>query len=503
MLIPRVFHQIWLGPDPLPEEYRGYQQTWLDCHPGWEQELWTEDRLPAELRRPEAAEKLRAPAERANILRLELLWRFGGVYVDTDFECLRSIEPLIEGAELFITLAKPDRVNNALMGSVAGHPVIDEALRQIRPVEFYGHDKAATGTRFLDELLLDRPGVTLLDHELFYPQTDEGRQQAFAIHHMARSWKNAEQLRLDLDRAERKIAAQKEIGKKRKLRYQRAEAELDRIQRTWPRRLQRGAKRAARREEPRTFCLFIGYPRSGHTLVGSLLDAHPDVAIANEVNVLRLLEDGGLTRGQLVEMLLTTSEEDASRSLGRRATGYSYAVPLQWQGQVRRLRVLGAKAGEKTTARVARDPAELKRLRRLIRARVRILHVTRNPFDMIARMALIEKGGRPERTLAGATKFVARLARMNARIISENERTVLTVRHESLIDDPRGELRRICSFLGIEPDQSWLEASAGILFETPRRSRDLIEWTKEERETVEQMIAKHDFFRGYSWTDAE
>src|SRR2546429_5904594 len=131
MVIPRVFHQIWLGPNPLPEEYQRYQQTWLDCHPGWELRMWTEENLPEGLRRPEAYEKLRAPAERANILRLELLWRFGGVYVDTDFECLRSIEPLIGDAELFITLAKPGRVNNALMGSVPAHSVIDDALRHI------------------------------------------------------------------------------------------------------------------------------------------------------------------------------------------------------------------------------------------------------------------------------------------------------------------------------------------------------------------------------------
>ncbi len=248
MLIPRVFHQIWLGPDPLPEEYRRYQQTWLTHHPGWELRQWTEDDLPENLRRPEAYEKLRAPAERANILRLELLWRLGGVYVDTDFECLRSIEPLIENAELFITLAKPDRVNNALMGSVAGHPVLDEALEQIRPVEYFGHDKAATGTRFLDGLLLDRPGVTLLEPELFYPTTEEQRRRAHAIHHKARSWKDTDQLRIDLERAEREIEAQKQLAAKRKERYRHAEVELDSLRRSWPHRLGRLARRVFRQE---------------------------------------------------------------------------------------------------------------------------------------------------------------------------------------------------------------------------------------------------------------
>jgi mannosyltransferase OCH1-like enzyme len=251
MLIPRVFHQIWVGPDPFPDEYAGYRQTWLAHHPGWELRLWTEDTLPDGLTRTEVYDRLRAPAERSNILRLELLSREGGVYVDTDFECRRSIEPLIEEAELFITLAKPGRVNNALMGSRPGHPAIAEALQRIEPVEFFGHDKAATGTRFLDTIMLDRPGVTLLDPELFYPETEEARRDAYAIHHRARSWKDPDLLRIDLERAEREIETQKMLAAERKLRYQRAEAELDRLRRSFPRRIGRLVQRTLRRGTPR------------------------------------------------------------------------------------------------------------------------------------------------------------------------------------------------------------------------------------------------------------
>ncbi len=35
-----------------------------------------------------------------------------------------------------------------------------------------------------------------------------------------------------------------------------------------------------------TMLMFIGYPRSGHTLIGSLLDAHPNMVVANEYNIL-------------------------------------------------------------------------------------------------------------------------------------------------------------------------------------------------------------------------
>jgi mannosyltransferase OCH1-like enzyme len=214
-VIPRIFHQIWVGPDPFPEEFARYQQTWLDHHPGWELRFWTEENFPQpeELRRPEAAERLRAPWERGDIFRLEVLWRYGGIHVDTDFECLRSLEPLIEEGELFIGLAKPGRVNGALMGSVAGHPLLERGLAEIRPRTSYGVQMGAgsanvkdeTGPRFLDGLLLGRSDVMFVEPELFYPRTPDERRRAYAIHHQARSWKDADGLRADLARVEARL----------------------------------------------------------------------------------------------------------------------------------------------------------------------------------------------------------------------------------------------------------------------------------------------------------
>jgi inositol phosphorylceramide mannosyltransferase catalytic subunit len=230
-LIPHVFHQIWLGPDPFPREYERYQRSWRQHHPGWELRLWGEENLPEGLRRPEAAERLRAPAERADILRLELLWRLGGVYVDTDFECLRSIEPLLEGVELFIGLAKPGRVNNALMGSVAGHPILDRALDELRPREYHGYDKQAAGPHFLDGLLAGQAGVTYFDPEVFYPRDAEERAKAYGLHHEARSWKDRAGLLTDALRAEQRLGvAQDELAVAEK-RHHLARAELEALRR--------------------------------------------------------------------------------------------------------------------------------------------------------------------------------------------------------------------------------------------------------------------------------
>jgi mannosyltransferase OCH1-like enzyme len=204
-LVPRILHQIWLGDRPLPDEFAGYRETWLQQHPDWEHRFWTEDNLPSDLRRAEVYERLRFPAERSDILRLEVLWRLGGVYVDTDFECLRPLDPLIDGLEFFTAPLKPNGwVNNALIGSVPGHPILDRALNELRPREFHGYDKHGTGPRFLDTLLKDFPEVTLLPAELFY-QTSPGQvADAVATHHAAGSWKSVESYRRAVGIAERR-----------------------------------------------------------------------------------------------------------------------------------------------------------------------------------------------------------------------------------------------------------------------------------------------------------
>jgi inositol phosphorylceramide mannosyltransferase catalytic subunit len=204
-VVPRILHQIWLGDRELPEEFAAYRETWRTHHPAWEHRLWAEDNLPSGLRRPEVYERLRVPAERSDILRLEVLWLFGGVYVDTDFECLGPLDPVIEELDFFTAPLKPNGwVNNAFIGSVAGHPILDRALTELRPREFHGYDKHGTGPRFLDTLLQDYPEAARLPAELFYQTSPSQLEHAVAVHHAAQSWKDADSYRNAVGLAERR-----------------------------------------------------------------------------------------------------------------------------------------------------------------------------------------------------------------------------------------------------------------------------------------------------------
>ncbi len=211
-MIPRIIHQIWLGRNPLPDEFATYVESWKHNHPGWEHRLWTEENIPTDLRRPEALERIRHPVERADILRYELLWRHGGVYVDTDFECRRSMEPDIGEAELFTAYLKPknvvkarERVNNAFIGALPGHPLLDRALRELRPQEWHGFDRSASGSTFFNELVKEFPDVHILPAELIYPNSPAQEETAICIHHYARSWFEAEGFRKAAHRAEKRL----------------------------------------------------------------------------------------------------------------------------------------------------------------------------------------------------------------------------------------------------------------------------------------------------------
>jgi inositol phosphorylceramide mannosyltransferase catalytic subunit len=224
-VIPRIIHQVWVGPEPLPERFGAYQETWRAHHPDWDIRFWTEDNLPPDLRLSQSYDRMRSPVERCDLLRLELVWRDGGVYVDCDFESRRPLDPLLEEVDFLLGYSKPGRVNHALMGAVPRHPLLDRALREIRPRETYGYDKDATGPGFFNRLVAEHKGLRILDPVLFYPRTPEERRRAYAVHHEARSWKAPPMLLADLERAENRLGYARDELRALQARYQAALAE--------------------------------------------------------------------------------------------------------------------------------------------------------------------------------------------------------------------------------------------------------------------------------------
>ena len=93
MSIPKIIHQIWIGPKKCPEKLI---QTWRDKHPeseGWKHILWTnDDVIGFGIKNIQHFNEIEEWAGKADIWRYEILYRFGGVFCDADSICTNRLD---------------------------------------------------------------------------------------------------------------------------------------------------------------------------------------------------------------------------------------------------------------------------------------------------------------------------------------------------------------------------------------------------------------------------
>jgi hypothetical protein len=242
----------------------------------------------------------------------------------------------------------------------------------------------------------------------------------------------------------------------------------------------------------RCFCTFVGYPKSGHSLIGSLLDAHPHIIIAHEQNILHCIRMG-LPVDTIYGLLMNNSLCFARK--GRNWNGYSYLVPGQWNGRVKELRVIGDKKGGGTTRLLKRSPELLEKLLQLIPLRHKFIHVTRNPFDSMSTLSKIDKRGM-DRIIRHFSRKWEIVSQLNKKIPRENW---FDLRHETFIRDPRKWLKALCRFLGQEIPEDYLEDCAAIVNPVAHKSRMDFPWPSDAVKKVEEKMKHFPFLEGYSY----
>ena len=219
-MIPKIFHQIWLGSQPMPEQHKVWSRTWLRFNPGWTLRLW-KGQEELVLINQEEFDTARHVVEQSDILRYEIVYRFGGCYIDTDFECLRRFDWKLLTNEAFVGLERQERINNAILAAEPKHPWMEAAIQRL-PLHRATHaDKSVaerTGPDFLQAVTSGRRDVKIFPIHYFYSlsmkqaieQRDENppsletdplkanalkvdtATQAYARHHFALSWKKME-----------------------------------------------------------------------------------------------------------------------------------------------------------------------------------------------------------------------------------------------------------------------------------------------------------------------
>jgi hypothetical protein len=216
-VIPRLLHYCWFGGSPEP--HPDFRAKWRALHSDFTVVRWDESNAPVE--HPYLATVLarRRYSKAADFMRLWLLVRHGGFYLDTDVECIRSLDPL--RSRLFLAGFQRERgfdpfecVNSAVLGARRGHWAAEELLRRLLARDDGDRAPMDSGPRLLSELLLElglqysdaevciappgREPLYVMPRSAFYPYSweespDRSRigPDTFAVHHWDGSWVEA------------------------------------------------------------------------------------------------------------------------------------------------------------------------------------------------------------------------------------------------------------------------------------------------------------------------
>ena len=272
------------------------------------------------------------------------------------------------------------------------------------------------------------------------------------------------------------------------------------------------------------FVLFVGYPRSGHSIIGSYMDSHHNMIIAHEYPLFRTLyTNSKMSKSKIFNNLYETSFEELQKgwrgSKNVQNKGYSLAVEGQWQATFDELKVIGNKHGGSVVQFYRKYPEVflylIKYLEATVKIPIHIIHVVRNPFDMIAtqtlymdtnipgvkRNASVERKFNKPRLLAEVAEDMLKRAAAAAQMLKQLGLPTLELHNEDLIRDPVHVMKQVCEFVEVKCSKHYLNVCKKSTFSSSSKSRNTVVWPPQLIDSLHNDIKNFTFFRQYSFTD--
>ncbi|XP_027047840.1 uncharacterized protein LOC113675454 isoform X1 [Pocillopora damicornis] len=275
-----------------------------------------------------------------------------------------------------------------------------------------------------------------------------------------------------------------------------------------------------------SFVLFVGHPRSGHSLVAAILDSHPEIIISNEFNLLYKFDSFFKNPSQTDDErklrifydLHTRSRRQAmfgSRSsICDSSVSYCYNIKGGWQGYCKsKLKVIGDKKASVTTARLHHEKGlhDLRKLEKVVGIPIKLINVIRNPFDNIATICRRRLGVNPRShqivrnttALDFCIDFYFNKVWTVQYLRDLSHYQILNVCSRDLLTNPRRTLQILCDFVGVSCYSEFVELATRDLYSKSSRSRYLIEWNNEQKEKVMKEIQKYSFLKSLFSFDSD
>jgi hypothetical protein len=245
------------------------------------------------------------------------------------------------------------------------------------------------------------------------------------------------------------------------------------------------------------FLMFMGYPRSGHTLVASILNAHPRVVCSNQLFIIQNAEKRNL------EGLLQNIENGST-------DGYWKPEVKIAKAPKQDLYVVGDKTGHRTVEYLINNPEQLDHLKSIVPWPMKWIHICRNPFDCLATWTeknlanKKRKGDVHANVRIEFNQAFEKFKALNEKIAQlKKTEKVLTLVHEKVVTNKDKTLEQLTNFFELDNKntpiyKNWRNRVVKTLWKQPRITRHKIKWNNEMRNKVNNYtIRKYPWLKGY------
>lgn len=213
--IPKKIHYFWVGGNPIPESLQRCIDSWREYNPDYEILRWDESNYDFSVNSymREAYEQ-KAWGFVPDYARLDIIYRYGGIYLDTDVETIRKLDVLLCD-EAFFGMGSADRIG---IGVGFGAAPQNELIRELRDYYKDKHFVNADGTQnrvpcyYYQHPIFERYGFRIRNEyqkiqgavvyppEVLSPKGTGGlgdffSEKTVSIHHGAGTWNHSQETR--------------------------------------------------------------------------------------------------------------------------------------------------------------------------------------------------------------------------------------------------------------------------------------------------------------------
>lgn len=209
MSIPKIIHYCWFGGKPLPEELKKYIQSWKHYLPDYQIIEWNETNYDVTSNEfVKNAYELKKYAFVSDYVRLNALYEYGGVYLDTDVQVIRPFDEEILKKEAVFCFESEEAVMTAFMAVSPKNFIIEEFLKWYEGKRFTLEQMIPNTVALTD--ILEKHGlkingkiqmlgaVKVYSNEYFNGfdfknSTSLVTENTYTVHHCAGSWCSAKE----------------------------------------------------------------------------------------------------------------------------------------------------------------------------------------------------------------------------------------------------------------------------------------------------------------------